>query len=171
MLKTGLPPIARADAKLLILGSLPGDASLAAGEYCAHPRNHFWPLLSGVMGMDLVAMAYDERVDAVQAAGIALWDVVESAHRPGSLDQQIREAQVNNVRSFASGLPDLRAIAFNGQKSAALAGNAFGGAAVDLVRLPSSSPTNTLNLEAKHAIWAVLAKYLSLEMTDAIAIS
>ena len=74
ILKTGLPPIARSDARVLILGSLPGDVSLAATEYYAHPRTHFWPLLSGVIGHNVVAMTYPDRIVALHEAGIALWD-------------------------------------------------------------------------------------------------
>jgi double-stranded uracil-DNA glycosylase len=160
MLKTGLPPIVRSDARVLILGSLPGDASLAAQEYYAYPRNHFWPLLSSIVGSNLVGMEYKERIDALHSARIALWDVIGKAHRPGSLDQQIRRARINDLRKFTTGLPDLRAIAFNGQKSAALAANAIDGMPLEVVRLPSTSPANTLNFEAKRNIWAVLTKYL-----------
>lgn len=81
-IKAGLPPIVRADARVLILGSLPGDASLAAQEYYAHPRNHFWRLVSGVTGCDLAALDYPARVNALLMVGIALWDVVAEAHRP-----------------------------------------------------------------------------------------
>ncbi|MBL0922985.1 MAG: DNA-deoxyinosine glycosylase [Sphingomonadaceae bacterium] len=162
MLKAGLPPVASEDARLLILGSLPGDASLAAREYYAHPRNHFWPLLSGIIGRDLVAMDYPERIGALRQARVALWDVVAEAERPGSLDQKIRHAQMNNLPDFLTGLPALEAVAFNGRKSAALAADAIGDLRVDVVRLPSSSPANTLNIEAKRAIWAVLKRYLSM---------
>ena len=162
MLKTGMPPIARSDARLLILGSLPGDTSLAAAQYYAYPRNHFWPILSGIMGRDLVAADYQARIQALKEAGIALWDVAGEAYRAGSLDQQIRHARINDLREFIDGLPDLRAIAFNGQKAASLAEYAFDAISLDVVRLPSSSPAYTLNLEAKRAIWAVVTKYMTL---------
>ena len=160
-LKISLPPIARSDARVLILGSLPGDASLAAAEYYAYPRNHFWPLLSGTIGRDLVTVDYPARIEALQDAGIALWDVVGDARRHGSLDHQIRHARVNDLQEFLSGLLDLRAIAFNGQKAAAFAAHALDATSLDVVRLPSSSPANTLNLEAKRAIWAVITKYIA----------
>ena len=85
--KVGLPPIARVDARILILGSLPGDASLSASQYYAHPRNHFWQLVGDAIGIELVGMDYAERVVILQSAQIALWDVVSEADRPGSLDQ------------------------------------------------------------------------------------
>jgi double-stranded uracil-DNA glycosylase len=167
MIKAGLLPVARADARVLILGSLPGDASLAAQEYYAHPRNHFWPLLSSIVGNNLVGMEYKERVEALYSARIALWDVIGEAHRPGSLDQKIRFARLNDLRKFAMGLPDLEAIVFNGQKSAALAANIFDGMSLDVMRMPSTSPANTLNFEAKCNIWAVLTKYLEVGKGEA----
>src|SRR4051812_9892532 len=85
--KGGLAPIARRDARLFILGSLPGDASLAAGQYYAHPQNQFWRLLGRVIGEDLRAMTYDERLECVAKHRVGLWDVIGSAHRAGSLDQ------------------------------------------------------------------------------------
>ena len=101
--KAGLPPIVHGDARVLILGSLPGDASLAAVQYYAHPRNQIWTLLGRVVGCDLVAMEYSARIKAIDLAGVALWDVVCEAHRPGSLDQKIRHVRLNNLPKFAGG--------------------------------------------------------------------
>lgn len=159
-LKTGLLPIARKDARVLILGSLPGDASLAMGQYYAHPRNHFWKLLSCVIGVDLVAMDYATRIGTLQFAKIALWDVVRTADRPGSLDHQIRNAQPNDLRNFVSGLAQLRAVAMNGKKAAALAVNILSPVATDIIYLPSSSPAYTLDFELKAAAWIQLRSYL-----------
>ena len=160
-LKRGLPPIARADAKLLLLGSLPGDASLAAGQYYAHPRNHFWKLLGGVIGQNLTSMDYSDRVAAVQASGVALWDVIGSAQRAGSLDQYIRNEHLNDLRQFVKSLPELRAVAFNGKKAAALAGAAFDGLPIAILHLPSSSPAYTMHPDAKAVLWAGLTQYLN----------
>jgi len=156
-LKSGLPPIARRDARVLILGSLPGDASLAAQEYYAHPRNQFWPLVGVVIGRDIAAMDYSARVDALSIAGIALWDVVAEAHRYGSLDEKIRNAQANDLRSFASQLGQLRAVAFNGKKAAVLAAGAFDGLPVNIGNLPSSSPAYSLSWATKVATWGELS--------------
>ena len=93
--KSSFPPVAAADARLLVLGSLPGDRSLAEARYYAHPQNQFWALMSGVLARDLVALAYDERLVALRDAGVALWDVIGSAHRIGSTDAAILDAQVN----------------------------------------------------------------------------
>ncbi len=165
--KVGLPPIARGDARILILGSLPGDASLSASQYYAHPRNHFWQLVGDAISIELVAMDYAERVATLQRAQIALWDVVSEADRPGSLDQKIRNAQLNELRAFAGQLPYLRAIAFNGMKAAALALGAFDDLPVDILQLPSSSPAYTISTADKAKAWAMLARYLQPSEHDA----
>src|SRR6476469_5530691 len=84
--KVGMPPIARADARLFVLGSLPGDASLAAQHYYAHPTNQFWLLLGGAIGEELQPLGYEQRLERLAARKIGLWDVIASATRPGSLD-------------------------------------------------------------------------------------
>ena len=95
--KVGLPPIALADARLFVLGSLPGDASLAARQYYAHPTNQFWRLLGGAIGEDLQGLPYDERLKRLAERRVGLWDVIASASRRGSLDQAIRLAEHNQV--------------------------------------------------------------------------
>lgn len=160
-LKRGLPPIARADAKLLILGSLPGDASLAAARYYAHPRNQFWRLIGGVIGSDPALMAYTDRIAAVVASGVALWDVVGSAHRAGSLDHNIRNEQLNDLCQYVKSLPRLRAVAFNGKKAGLLAADAFDGLPIAVLHLPSSSPAYTMHLNAKAVLWAELRQYVN----------
>jgi double-stranded uracil-DNA glycosylase len=159
-LKPGLPPIVRDDAKILILGSLPGDASLKVRQYYAHPRNHFWQLIGDVIGRNLVMLEYPARIRALRDAGIALWDVVGEAHRHGSLDQKIQYAQLNDLCTFVSRLPDLKVIAFNGKKAGSLGAPAFDGQPVDLLHLPSSSPAYTLDLRTKAKHWVALARYL-----------
>src|SRR3954471_15498811 len=88
--KVGLPPVARADARLFILGSLPGEASLAARRYYAHPTNQFWRLLGSAISEDLQSLSYDQRLERLAERQIGLWDVIASANRSGSLDQAIR---------------------------------------------------------------------------------
>lgn len=159
--KVGLPPIASPDARLVILGSLPGDASLAAERYYAHPTNQFWRLLGGAIGIDLAGLDYGARLAALRSARIGLWDVIGSARRRGSLDQAIRSPAANALGDWLATLPGLRAIAFNGQ-AAARAGRAILGEppGLALIDLPSSSAARTMALADKARHWSALAVYL-----------
>ena len=162
-LKHSFPPIADPDARLLVLGSLPGDRSLAAGRYYAHPQNQFWRLMSPVVGRDLMPLAYDDRLAALRASGIALWDVIGSARRAGSTDAAIVDVEGNDLLALIATLPGLRAIAFNGgtalKQGLKLLGRDFSGP--DIIALPSSSPLHTVGLAAKQPAWNQLATILS----------
>lgn len=158
--KTGLPPIARPDARLFILGSLPGDASLAAAQYYAHPQNQFWRLLGSVIGEKLHDLAYAQRLERLAEHRIGLWDVIGSAVRRGSLDQAIRLANHNRIERLIHDFPNLEAIAFNGTTSAAAGRKIIGtGHRITLIDLPSSSPANTRSLAEKLAAWAELRRF------------
>src|SRR5215210_6076861 len=98
--KSGLPPIADSGARLFILGSLPGQASLAAGRYYAHPRNLFWRLIGAAIGRELEPLDYETRLAALLDAGVGLWDTVASAERPGSLDADIRLHQASDLAAL-----------------------------------------------------------------------
>ena len=155
--KTGLPPIARPDARLFILGSLPGDASLAAAQYYAHPQNQFWRLLGSVIGEDLHDLAYPQRLERLAEHRIGLWDVIGSAVRRGSLDQAIRLANHNRVEQLIHDFRDLEAIAFNGTTSATVGRKLIGTEhPLTLIDLPSSSPANTRPFAEKAEAWARL---------------
>lgn len=160
MIKRSFPPVVDARTRLLILGSLPGEASLAAGRYYAHPQNAFWRLLGGVIGSDLAGLDYAARLEALLAHRIGLWDVVAGATRQGSLDGAIRDAEANDLPALAATLPDLCAIAFNGKTAAKLGRLALGASRLTLIDLPSSSPAYTLALNGKAARWAALAACL-----------
>ena len=159
--KFGLPPVARSDASLFLLGSLPGDASLAARQYYAHPTNQFWRLLGAAIGEDLQSLGYEARLDRLAARHIGLWDVIASAARPGSLDQAIREAEHNRIGHLLHDFPQLRAIAFNGAAAAATGRKLIGlpPPELALIDLPSSSAANTRPFEEKAALWAQLGRY------------
>ncbi len=160
-LKRAFDPVIDARTRLLILGSLPGDASLKAGQYYGHPQNGFWRLVGGVIGVDLVALPYDERLEALKATGVGLWDVIASAERPGSLDTAIRNAHAADLNRLIDNLPALRAIAFNGGTAARLGRRGLATrAGIELIDLPSSSPAHTRPLAEKAAIWAVLGPRL-----------
>jgi hypoxanthine-DNA glycosylase len=161
--KAGLPPIARADAVLFILGSLPGDASLSAQRYYAHPTNQFWRLLGAAIGEDLDTLDYEQRLARLTERRIGLWDVIASASRSGSLDQAIRAAEHNQIEHLLRDFSDLRAIAFNGSTAAAVGRRLIGEPPpnVALVDLPSSSAANTRAFADKAAAWSRLAQFCS----------
>lgn len=161
-LKRSFPPVIDARTRLLICGSLPGDRSLAAARYYAHPQNQFWRLLSPVAGVDLPALDYDARLAALLAARIGLWDVVASATRPGSSDAAIRDHAANDLPALAATLPDLRAIAFNGATAHRIGAKELGPMAERLavIALPSSSPLHTIGAAAKQPAWEALGRYL-----------
>jgi len=158
--KSGLPPIARSDARLFILGSLPGDASLAAQRYYAHPTNQFWRLLGAAIGAQLQPLDYEQRLEHLAERRIGLWDVIASASRAGSLDQSIRQAQHNRIEHLLHDFPDLRAIAFNGGTSASIGRRLIGNPGhLTLIDLPSSSAANTRPFDEKLDAWSRLAVF------------
>jgi len=159
--RIGFAPVVDVETRLLILGSLPGDASLKAARYYAHPRNGFWPLIGGVLGEDLAARPYEQRLDRLKARGVGLWDVIASAERSGSLDAAIRSPEAADLRGLVESLPNLRAVAFNGGLAARLGRRILHDLdGVTLVDLPSSSPAHAISLSAKADNWAILGKFL-----------
>lgn len=161
-------PLVGAAPRLLILGSLPGRASLLAGEYYAHPRNLFWDVIEDALGVPR-SMPYAQRTQALIARGIALWDVVQDAHRPGSLDASIElaTARHNDIAALILRLPALRAVAFNGATAARLFTRQvlpqLGERAdtLDQLPLPSTSPAHAgLSKDAKCEAWRRLVDYL-----------
>ena len=160
--KAGLPPIAGPDARLFVLGSLPGDASLAAQSYYAHPTNQFWRLLGSAIGEEVQALGYEQRLERLAERRVGLWDVIASATRPGSLDQAIRLAEHNRIQQLLHDYRELRAIAFNGATSAAIGRRLIGEppAHVTLIDLPSSSAANTRAFAEKAAAWTILGRFI-----------
>lgn len=158
--KSAFLPVIDDHTRLLVLGSLPGDASLMAGQYYAHPRNAFWALMGGVLDEDLAALSYEARLDRLRTRRVGLWDVIASAARSGSLDAAIRSPEAADLRGLISRLPDLRAVAFNGGLAARLGRKILAGLEdVALIDLPSSSPAHARPLEEKRRSWSVLAPY------------
>ena len=114
----GLAPIVDAEARVLILGSFPGEASLAARAYYGHPRNHFWRLVGDVVGEPLAALDTARRVARLRAHRIALWDVIAQCERASSLDSAIRAEVANDIGALLRRAPRIATIAFNGGKAA-----------------------------------------------------
>ena len=160
MLKRCFPPVIDQNSRLLVLGSLPGEQSLAQGRYYANPRNQFWRLIGAVIGRDLESLGYTERLEALLGARVGLWDTVASATRTGSLDTAIRGHEANDLASILETMPQLKAIAFNGQKSAGTGRPALADSGLALVTLPSSSPALTLPFERKLEQWLALKVFL-----------
>jgi double-stranded uracil-DNA glycosylase len=155
--KQAFAPAISADARVVILGSLPGAASLAQARYYGHPRNQFWRLTGAVVGRSLDSLTYDDRLAALADARIGLWDVVAEADRTGSLDAAIRAPRINALDSLCEIAPDLRAVAFNGGTAARLGQRHI---RVPTLTLPSSSPAYTLSFDAKRSAWLALRDYL-----------
>ncbi len=153
---TGFAPAMRPDAQLLIMGSFPGEASLAAQQYYAHPRNQFWRLMSALLVTDLLVLPYEQRLAVLWERRIGLWDVIASCQREGSLDASIRRAQAADFSLLQSGYPMLQTIAFNGKTSGRYAPQ-FEAAGFRTLLLPSSSPAYALlSLEQKLVKWRAL---------------
>jgi hypoxanthine-DNA glycosylase len=161
MQSVGFPPVAAADARVLILGSLPGAMSLARREYYAQPRNAFWTIMGALVGA-VPELAYPARLERLVASRIALWDVCASGFRPGSLDSAIRPKSVvaNDFAAFFAEHPQIALVCFNGAKAAALFSRLVGvELAVRRMVLPSTSPAHAgMPLAVKLERWrSVLA--------------
>jgi len=160
--KSSFPPVVAPDCRLLVLGSLPGETSLAARRYYAHPRNLFWRLMGPVIGVDLVSLGYEERLAALLQARVGLWDTVASAMRTGSLDAAIREEEHTPLARLVEELPELQAVAFNGGKSARIGSRLLAGSGLALVALPSSSPAHAaMDYAEKESHWLALRNFLA----------
>lgn len=152
----GLPPVCAPHTRLIVLGSFPGVASLVQQQYYAHQRNHFWPILSALWGVDLRALSYAQRIDMVLARGLGIWDVYARCRREGSLDSAIRDAEVNDLAGLRERAPALLALAHNGGESAR-AMRITRTLGLPVFRLPSTSPANaSWSFERKLAAWRVV---------------
>lgn len=150
---SGLAPIIAPATRLVVLGSFPSEASLAAQQYYAHPRNHFWPILSALWGVELRQLPYAERIAVVRERGLGIWDVYARCRREGSLDSAIEDAEPNDLAGLLLRAPQLAAVAHNGGESARSmrVTRALG---VAVHRLPSTSPANaSWSFERKLAAW------------------
>lgn len=169
---SSFPPATTAQARVLVLGSMPGVASLTAQQYYAHPRNDFWPIVGRLIDAppDYAQQAYAERLQLALASGLAIWDVLRHCERPGSLDSAIvRTSEVaNDLSGFVAAHPQLRAIALNG-RTAEAAFRRHASCAVAQLRpdlavlaLPSTSPAHAARTrDDKLAAWRVLRDWLA----------
>jgi hypoxanthine-DNA glycosylase len=162
-LKHSFAPIVDEHTRVLVLGSLPGEVSLAQGQYYAHRQNRFWSLIGDVIGENLREMPYEARLQTLLAYRIGLWDVIAEARREGSLDSRIRDHARNDLVALIDTLPSLAAVAFNGGTAAKIGTRALAErpAAIELLGLPSSSPAYAAVPYAdKLRAWEVLRRWL-----------
>ncbi|MFP5392088.1 MAG: DNA-deoxyinosine glycosylase [Gammaproteobacteria bacterium] len=153
---TGLAPVIDAHTRILILGSFPGAASLAAGQYYAHPRNALWPILSALLGEDLSSLPYAARLPRLLAHGVGLWDVLGACERQGSLDSAIRNSAANDFARLRQLCPRLETVAFNGQAAGKFAPQ-FEAQGYRTLVLPSTSPAlAAVRFDAKLDQWRAL---------------
>jgi hypoxanthine-DNA glycosylase len=162
--KCGLAPVLTRHTRILVLGSFPGEASLAARQYYAHPRNHFWPIISAVLDEPLDEQPYRERIARLRARGVGLWDTIVACERRGSLDGAIRNAERADVARARRAAPALALVCFNGQ-TAARAASVWREAGYATLVLPSTSPANTHPLAEKLAAWRAIAAFLARRTT------
>ena len=155
-------PVEDANAKILILGTMPGKESLPVGQYYAHPRNSFWPILGELVGAK-PALPYKERIQVLRSVGIALWDVLESCVRPTSLDSDIQNATLvsNNFASFFSNHRKVTQVFFNGAKAEEYYRKYvfpfLEEESIVYKRLPSTSPANaSMSYKRKLEAWRVV---------------
>jgi TDG/mug DNA glycosylase family protein len=163
------PPIESRAARVLVLGSMPGAASLLAGRYYAYPHNAFWPIMGELFGAG-PDVDYRKRIPILKRTGMALWDVMASCVREGSLDTAIDEASIvpNDFPAFFDAHPRVKHVFFNGAK----AENCFhryvlpqlGDRRLHFARLPSTSPAHaSLSLPQKLEAWRVVADALAMK--------
>ncbi len=167
-LVSSFPPVARTDAVICILGSMPGKASLEASQYYAHPRNAFWPILESVLGISR-SFSYSERLELLKERRIALWDVLGTCARAGSLDSNIEPSSIipNDFASFFAVYPFIGTVFFNGAKAETvyrrevLPTLAEPARSLKLVRLPSTSPAHAgMTFGKKREAWEALGRVL-----------
>jgi len=159
------PPVVSPNSKVLILGSMPGEVSLKAQEYYAHPRNAFWRIMGKLFGAGL-SLPYQDRLAALDNVGIALWDSLRVCTRPGSLDSAIRDEVANDFAALFASFPEITHVFFNGAKSETAFRRRVLPAPTQpkhvFARLPSTSPAHAgMTFDEKVERWRAVAKALS----------
>jgi len=155
-------PVVSIDAKVLILGSMPGAESLKKQEYYAYSRNAFWKIIHEILE-ETYREEYSDRLFMLKEHKIALWDVLQHCERKGSLDKDINNEYPNNFEAFYTNSPSIRAVFFNGQKAANSYEKYIGVNRSDIsfFTVPSTSPANTVGYIAKLNAWSVIKPFLS----------
>lgn len=156
-------PLINSNSRVLILGSMPGVQSLKLQQYYAHPQNHFWRILYALFDMSCETQ-YENKTAFLQGRGIALWDSLESCHRPGSSDSDITNEKVNDFDTLFKVYPSIKAVFFNGTKSYEAFRKKVGLNILEprfYRKLPSTSPANNIiKFEEKLKEWSIILNYL-----------
>lgn len=148
-------PIVNSETKILILGTIPGVASLAKQEYYGHPRNYFWTILFQLLNITPVPDVFEEKVKTLQNQNIGLWDVLKNCQRQGSLDIHIKKPLENDFEGLLKQFPSINKIVFNGKESHKYFFKKFGQIqGIIYYVMPSTSPANTMSLDKKIELWA-----------------
>ncbi len=151
-MKYSFGPVINDGSRILILGSLPGERSLAMSRYYAHPQNHFWKILYAVFGETMPA-SFEERYDFILRRRLALWDTIKRARRDGSLDGKIRDEEPNDIPSLLAAHPNLSLILFNGACSFAKYKKYFGEPPIPYQKMLSTSPACAGRDEERYLMW------------------
>ena len=152
MRKSGLPPVADERSQILILGTLPSDKSLAAGQYYANRNNDFWKLVGTALNENLERLPYETKIEILKAHGVGLWDAFHTCVRPGSMDKDITEQELNDFEVLKKFTPKLRLVCFNGQGAAA-AEERLHRLGYKTHLLPSSSSVNRKDQHGRAECW------------------
>lgn len=157
---SSFPPIISEGSKILILGSVPGVKSLEMQQYYAHPQNQFWKIIFKLFEEDFTA-DYQKRTEIIRKNNIALWDVIDSCEREGSLDTKIRNEEHNDILKILRHHPNIKAVFCNGQKSFKNLKKILGKESeIPIFVLPSTSPLHTVSFDKKLAEWEILKTFL-----------
>lgn len=157
---SSFPPIISEGSKILILGSVPGVKSLEMQQYYAHPQNQFWKIIFKLFEEDFTA-DYQKRTEIIRKNNIALWDVIDSCEREGSLDTKIRNEEYNDILKILRDHPNIKAVFCNGQKSFKNLKKILGKESeIPIFVLPSTSPLHTVSFDKKLAEWEILKTFL-----------
>lgn len=157
---SSFPPIISDTSKILILGSVPGVKSLQMQQYYAHPQNHFWKIIFELLGEEFT-FDYEKRIEIISKNNIALWDVIDTCNREGSLDTKIRNEEHNDILKLLNAHPPIRAIFCNGQKSFKNLKKILGKESeIPVFVLPSTSPLHTIPFDKKLNGWKIIKTFL-----------
>ncbi len=157
---SSFPPIINANSKILILGSIPGVKSLEKQQYYGHPQNKFWKIIFHLFNEDFTE-DYIQKINILKKHRIALWDVIDSCERKGSLDSEIKNEEANQIPELLQKYPNIQAIFCNGGKSYKNLQKMLGKTSIiPFYLLPSTSPLHTISFEKKLESWKKILDYL-----------